>query len=183
MKLTRRKVLGGLALAGASAAGGAGTYAFLSDEESLSINLETGELDLILSEDTVAFEGDPGEILTATVDVSNGGTLAAGSICLTDMDLSGDTGIADDAVLFQASWAGESFLPAIESGTGSSPTTLLELSNYLENNEICIDDTVAPGDEESLAIAVAIDYENVEGSGPFALASEFTVVGRQLQPS
>lgn len=110
IRLTRRRLLGGVATVGAaSAAAGAGTGALLVDsEESTGNSVSAGTLDLTLDggDQTVQFLSEtgvaPGDSGQARLPVSNAGTLA-GSVAVEVADctsyengLSGNESAVDD---------------------------------------------------------------------------------------
>ena len=103
-KLTRRRLLGGLTAAGAaSAVGGAGTMALLSDTERSTDNtIQAGTVDLVLDgteSATTTFQASklaPGEAGTATASVENAGSLP-GVLAVTVDDVTTSGGATVDS--------------------------------------------------------------------------------------
>jgi predicted ribosomally synthesized peptide with SipW-like signal peptide len=96
--ISRRKALGGIALTGVAAAGGgAGTFAYLTDSDSVDSAFEVGSLNLETtpSDGTLTFESlAEGEQNTSTIDVCNDGSLPIRNVILDGITIEGDTEVA-----------------------------------------------------------------------------------------
>lgn len=91
MKPSKRHVLlvATIVVAVAVGAGGAGTYAYLTDSGETSILFTSGSLDVTNSPDSLDFGPDDESTHTATIEVKNEGTLPARQVALTEIELEG----------------------------------------------------------------------------------------------
>lgn len=100
--ISRRKALGGIALTGVAAAGGgAGTFAYLTDSDSVDSVFEVGSLDLETtpSDGALTFESlAEGEQNTSTIAVCNDGSLPIRNVILDGITITSDTSDTADAI-------------------------------------------------------------------------------------
>jgi len=93
--VTRRKLLGSMALVGVASAGaGAGTYAYISDNEEASFSFQAGSILLKTEPETVNFTEDAeaqdeGSEMKETITISNLGTLNANTLSVSNIVLDG----------------------------------------------------------------------------------------------
>lgn len=101
--VTRRKLLGGMAIVGAASAGaGAGTYAYITDNETASFSFQSGSIILKISPKIVDFTEeaptennsednpqDDGDEMVTTITIENAGTLKARQLQLVGLTLEG----------------------------------------------------------------------------------------------
>jgi len=108
--VTRRKLLGSMAIVGAASAGaGAGTYAYITDNEDASFSFQSGSIILKISPEIIDFteekldeensednKQDDGSEMRTTITVTNAGTLPVGRLLLDGMSLVTEQSGADD---------------------------------------------------------------------------------------
>ncbi|MFC6873738.1 TasA family protein [Halobellus marinus] len=174
--MTRRKLLGGMALVGAaSASAGAGTYAYISDSGEAKFSFQAGSIVLKISPETVGFTSDAGtsgnqddgDEMTKEIQLSNRGTLDADVLELSSLGLSGPQDLREGAMVttfeFDAPKGSKFDLP-----TGQS---LAQLQSSIENSPIALDNgemepVLEPmGDAGTLTIGITYDYEVVTTNG------------------
>lgn len=154
IRLTRRRLLGGLAATGAAAGGaGAGTYAYFSDTEASSGNtVESGTIDLKVNGSdgvTGAFSVSnlaPGQYGSGSLDVSNGGSVTADHLEIlfsaTETEASGPNG-NDEADTAPSSAAGMTELFHFKDLTYGSTDLLANVSDANGNGIVDLDDVIA----------------------------------------
>lgn len=113
IELNRRRVLGGIATVGAaSAALGAGTFAYFSDTETSTGNsITAGDLDLTLnSGDGFSYSFDnniaPGDSATVSVNLENTGSVMASHIEVATSLESDPDDLASQILIDEVRWAG-----------------------------------------------------------------------------
>jgi len=174
--MSRRKLLGGMALVGAaSASAGAGTYAYISDNGEAAFSFQAGSIVLKISPETVGFtsgsetsgEQDDGDAMTQAVELSNHGTLDANVVELSSLGLSGPKDLREGAIVTTFEFDAPKG-PTFDLPTGQS---LAELQSSIENSPIALDDgemepvLEAMGDAGTLTIGITYDYEVVTTNG------------------
>lgn len=103
--ISRRKALAAIAATGAAASiGGAGTYSYITDNETAEISFQAGSIVLKISPKTIDFtseslaagtptaednEQDDGSEMKTTITVTNAGTLPVGRLRLDGLNLGG----------------------------------------------------------------------------------------------
>jgi predicted ribosomally synthesized peptide with SipW-like signal peptide len=179
--VTRRKLLGSMALVGVASAGaGAGTYAYISDNEEASFSFQAGSILLKTEPETVNFTEDAeaqdeGSEMKETITISNLGTLNANTLSVSNIVLDGAEDLkagADVTTLtFTSPDGSEADL------TTDPPQTLATLSNDLPLELIGdADSPLAPqGDPATLEVGITYDYSEVTTNGGMLSAGfEFT---------
>lgn len=164
IELTRRRVLGGLVTVGAaSAAAGAGTFAYFSDSETSENNTVTaGDLTLSVNDgDGFSYSPEniaPGENFTVTVDIENTGSIDASNLVVTTAtDTDDDANLAEKLDIDEIRWGGD----AVEHGI-EDPTV-----EALVTNDIVVNGEPANSGATTLAIDVTFnqnannDYQDV----------------------
>lgn len=206
MKLTRRRLLGGLAVAGASAAGGAGTMAYLTDSEATGVTVNVGNLSL---DNTAQFEfsEDPStegeDTFEQTITLENDGSLPVRQVVLSDVVFSQGGSLADALKILDLRYGRDSdpenttsILPDVESDeNGNGIFDLDDLRIILNNGEILLEEIVADsetpegevlyhGEKSYLYIEAEWDYSKVpEGQDGAAMVGTITIEGRQQENS
>lgn len=167
MKLTRRNLLGGLALIGASAAGGAGTFAYLQDNEGTDVTINVGTLSI--SNDPVEFEfaedsNTQGEdSFGQTITIVNDGTLPvrqvlldsitadntilAESLLITDIRYGRETNPENRTSIIQD--VGATYLEGISmvDGTTEDGIYLQTLIDYLQGSNVRLEELIDDSEE------------------------------------
>lgn len=162
IRLTRRRLLGGLAATGVAAAGaGVGTYAYFSDTETARDNdVKSGTLDLKLNGSdgvTGAFSASnlaPGQYGSGTLDVSNGGSIAADHLEMvfsaTETEADGPNGTNEgDTAPTSAEGMAEVF--RFTDLTYGSTDLLANVSDANSNGIVDLDDVINHGVFDDLA--------------------------------
>lgn len=162
IRLTRRRLLGGLATTGVAAAGaGAGTYAYFSDTATSSDNdLKSGTIDLKLNGSdgvTGAFSASnlaPGQYGSGSLDVSNGGSVTADHLEMvfsaTETEADGPNG-NNEADTAPTSADGMAEVFRFSDLTYGGTDLLSNLSDANGNGIIDLDDVIAHGVFDDLA--------------------------------
>lgn len=207
MKLTRRTLLGGIAITGASAATGAGTFAYLQDDEQTGMTVNVGTLSLdnteefSLSEDPET-EGE--DTFEQEITIVNDGSLPVRQVLLTDVSVSDQT-LAAALRILDLRYGRESsredrteIRSDVESivsgsGNGNGVLDLDDLGRYLDGGAIRLEELVDEddgegavlhaGEEAYLDVVAEWDYERIpsEYNGG-SLTGNITVEGRQQEP-
>ena len=174
--MSRRKLLGGMALVGAaSASAGAGTYAYISDSGEAAFSFQAGSIVLKISPETVGFtsgdetsgEQDDGDEMVEEVELSNRGTLDANEIELSRLGLSGPQDLREGAIVTTFEFDAPDG-PKFDLPTGQS---LAELQSSIDNSPIALDTgemepVLEPmGDAGTLTIGITYDYEAITTNG------------------
>lgn len=191
MKLTRRKVLSGIAIAGASAGAGAGTLAFLSDTSESDITINVGSLSL--SEPSpITWQEDPStdgeDSLSERVTIENTGNLPSRRVSITDLQ-SNDWGLAKALEITDIRYGQDSMSSILsdvqENNNGNGIYDLHDLAKTLNNSEIQLDslagpDTLNAGEKAHLEIDAQFDYSKIPDSkAGKPLEVTITIRGRQ----
>lgn len=179
--ISRRKLLGSLALVGtASATAGAGTVAYITDNEDASFSFQAGSILLKTEPETVNFTSengsqDTGSEMTETIEISNLGTLPVDELSVSDISMTAD---GDDLKL------GADVTTLTFFGPDGSTTDLTEdpaqsltaLSNDLPLELMGDgDSTLSPQSTVKLKIGITYDYSEVTTNGGLLNADfEFT---------
>ncbi|WP_226010657.1 TasA family protein [Halomicrobium salinisoli] len=149
IELTRRRVLGGIATIGAaSAAAGAGTFAYFSDEETSSTTVSAGTLDLQTgSTNTLSFgKSDivPGQNGSGSVDLQKSGSVA-GDLSISVASVSSSEGTDSDAETNTSTSDGGELDDQLELalwiGTGGSSDTSFESGDIALRSDGNLSDT------------------------------------------
>lgn len=192
MKITRRQLLGGIALTGAASAGGAGTFAYLTDTGSTDLSFVTGSLEVEHDPQTLDF-GDVAEsTVAADVDITNTGSLPARQVVWSDVTISGSTPVAKAMEVTSITYRGDDITEDVRSTIGSSGNgngilDLHDLAGYLNDNEIDLEGLVGGdgldpegGETVTLSIEASVDYSQ-DGLSEDNMSMQATVevTGRQ----
>lgn len=137
--ISRRKALGGIALTGVAAAGGgAGTYAYLTDEDSVDSFFEVGSLILETtpSDGSLEFNSlQEGEQNTATIDVCNTGSLPIRNVVLEGIEIRGDTKVAKAIKVREVTYGGGAIIGSskLDDYNNSGVSDLQDLDTWIQN--------------------------------------------------
>lgn len=174
--MSRRKLLGGMALVGAaSASAGASTYAYISDSGEATFSFQAGSIVLKTTPKTVGFtssngtsrEQDDGDEMTQDIELSNRGTLDADVLEISSLGLSGSMDLRKGAIVTTFEFDAPDG-PTFDLPTGHS---LAELQSSIQNSSIALDKgemepVLEPmGDAGTLTIGITYDYEVVTTNG------------------
>lgn len=194
MKLTRRQMLGGIAVVGASAGVGAGTFAYLNDESTADVTINVGNLELSepapieWSEDPTTPQEDT---FSDSLTIENTGNLPSRQVLLTEISVN-DTTLAKALKILDIRYGQddpESILEDVESNeNGNGIYDLDDLRQSLDNSDIALEDLAGngvlyAGDSAVLEIDAQFDYSKIEpekGGNP--LDAVLTISGRQEDP-
>ncbi|WP_197431339.1 TasA family protein [Halorubrum sp. CBA1125] len=174
--MSRRKLLGGVALVGAASAGaGAGTYAYISDDGEAAFSFQAGSIILKINPETVGFtsssdtsgDQDDGDEMIEEIALSNHGTLDANVLQLSNLGLSGPQDLRAGATVTTFEFT------APDETTFDLPTdqSLAELESSVNNSPLSLDNgemepVLEPmGDVGTLRIGITYDYEVVTTNG------------------
>lgn len=196
--VTRRKLLGSVAIVGAASAGaGAGTYAYISDNEDASFSFQSGSILLRISPEIVDFtenepdgedstdnQQDDGDEMETTIAIENAGTLTAGALEIVGLTLEGDDDLKSGAELTSVEY---------EYPDGSTHDALSDwegaTDDYNENGITDLADTkqkldgkgptsllgdgtdLSPDDQFKLTLGVTYDYSQITTNGGILTAS------------
>lgn len=122
--MSRRKLLATIGATGAAAGvGGAGTFAYLSDEKKVESTLETGKLFISVDPETMEFNDlNEGEESETKVTICNTGTLPVRNVILKNITLGGTIDVAKALEVTSVTYAGvdikQKFLPSDQNGNG-----------------------------------------------------------------
>lgn len=173
--VTRRKLLGSMAIVGAASAGaGAGTYAYITDNETASFSFQAGSILLKTDPSTVNFtaeEGaqDDGSEMSDTIHISNLGTLDVGTLELSSVSLSdeAESDLRQGARVTTLTFTqpdGEKY-----DLTTDPNQSLAELASEANSSGITLgedDPILTPGGgSASLEIGITYDYSEVTSNG------------------
>lgn len=131
--ISRRKALATIAGTGAAAAaGGAGTFAYITDSGEADVSLQAGSIVLQVSPETIDFtsetasdgednEQDDGDEMTTTITLQNAGTLPAKALHVSSLNLTGNDDLKNNAKVTTLNLVqpGGTSIDALDSG--SSP--------------------------------------------------------------
>jgi hypothetical protein len=169
-KLTRRKLLAGIATAGVAGVGaGAGTYSYLSDEANTPISFITGSLDVVATPESIDFEEDDGDSMTGTVTLSNKGTLPAKQVHWAGLGITGNANVAKAMKILKITYRGQDVTTVIRdrlsgSGNGNGIFDLHDIHLFLKKHTLRLEDLVdgdgLQSDDETaeLSVTVVVDY-------------------------
>jgi predicted ribosomally synthesized peptide with SipW-like signal peptide len=149
--ISRRKALGGIALTGVAAAGGgAGTYAYLADSDSVDSMFEVGSLDLETtpSGGALTFESlAEGEQNTSTIDVCNDGSLPIRNVILDGITISGDTEVAKAIKVREVTYGGDSVADPSQIGDDNDNgiSDLHDLNAWLQPDGLSLTSSTSQG--------------------------------------
>lgn len=190
MKITRRSLLGGLAIAGVSAGAGAGTFAYLQDSEGTDMTINVGSLSI--SNDPVEFQlaEDPNtegeDYFVQTITIKNDGTLPVRQVLLKSISADDET-LANALLITDLKYGRQQdrgdrasilseILPSdhtvtLPDGSDATGNYLQELINYLNDNDVRLEDIISDpsedgevlhvGDEAYLDIVARWDYSKI----------------------
>ena len=187
--ITRRRLLGGLATVGAAGAvGGAGTYAWISDENSVSTSFTAGDVDLSVDPTSIEFPQDDDSVMSETITLTNTGTLDAGSTTIADLQLEGASDLQAGARIETLGVEGDNgdvtdVLPpdVTDHANENSWADLADLAAYLgDGNVVDLDASLPAGGANSVTVKLEVDfeYEVIETNGG-SLSAEFGYVASQ----
>lgn len=193
--MKRRTALKVIVGAGAAATvSGAGTYAYMSDEESIDSMFEVGSLIIDVSPEggELNFESmGEGEENTSSINICNEGSLPIRDIVVTGVDLEGSTEVASSLELLSATYGGEDVLSSLHNGdqNGNGILDLHDMALYLNSNNVSLESEVSGGglnssDEENecklLEITTKMDYSVLpDGENNRAVTASINIVGDQ----
>lgn len=187
--ITRRRLLGGLATVGAAGAvGGAGTYAWISDENSVSTSFTAGDVDLSVDPTSIEFPQDDDSVMSETITLTNTGTLDAGSTTIADLQLEGASDLQAGARIETLGVEGDDgdvtdVLPSdvTDHANENSWADLADLAAYLDDgNVVDLDASLPAGGANSVTVKLEVDfeYEVIETNGG-SLSAQFGYVASQ----
>jgi len=149
--ISRRKALGGIALTGVAAAGGgAGTFAYLTDSDSVDSVFEVGSLDLETtpSDGALTFESlEEGEENTSTINVCNDGSLPIRNVILDGITIEGDTEVAEAIKVREVRYGGNIVAnpSQISDDNGNEISDLHDLNAWLQPDGQSLTDLTSQG--------------------------------------
>lgn len=182
MKITRRSLLGGIAVAGVSAGAGAGTFAYLQDSEGTDMTINVGTLSLN-STDSFEFKEDGSiqgeDTFETTITIRNEGTLPVRQIILKSIELDDYPELAQWLKLEDITY-GRDDPTSIKSDLKSNENNngifdLDDLKQNLESSDVRLEELIDDSedgngevlyvDEEAyLTITAKWDYEQIPGT-------------------
>lgn len=207
--ISRRKFLGAVAATGvATGVGGAGTYAYITDNSTAEISFQAGSIVLKISPKTIDFtsdtvdsgednEQDDGDEMKTTVTVTNAGTLPVGQLQLDGMSLTGpeDLKKAAEITTVEVNYGGStsdetSTWDGIIAGAGwdedgDGKSDLIDLNAKLNGGEVISllssGQTLNPLEDNSLELTLGItyDYSQVTTNGG-TLEADFEWTAEQV---
>ena len=148
-------------------AGGAGTYAYLTDTGETALSLTTGSIVITNDPGTLSFPTDDGTEKTATVTVRNEGTLPARQLSLSSVSISGANGttVAKASKITAVEYNGTDITGDLESTVGDANGNgifdLDDVRTHLENGEYVLssdDVALEPGESVQFTVSVVFDY-------------------------
>ena len=148
-------------------AGGAGTYAYLTDTGETALSLTTGSIAITNDPGTLSFPTDDGTEKTATVTVRNEGTLPARQLSLSSVSISGANGttVAKASKITAVEYNGTDITGDLESTVGDANGNgifdLDDVRTHLENGEYVLssdDVALEPGESVQFTVSVVFDY-------------------------
>lgn len=172
-EISRRKLLIGVAGVGAaSAVGGAGSYAYLSDQGEAIIEFQSGSIVLKISPETITFDQDDGDEMVESIEVQNIGTLSASQLSLDGVPLSGSNELKVASEVTTLEYRGTDILSNVQSvvpdANGNGIIDLHDLHNHFSSNPYALEsqvggDGLSPGGSETatLTIGVTMDYSQI----------------------
>lgn len=172
-KLSRRKLLLGLATVGVAGAGvGGGTVAYITDDESKTLTFESGSIVLVISPPAMDFDQDDGDEMKETSSLSNSGTLLAKEIQMSGLVLDGSKELQRASELTTFEYRGQGILGKIENRLSDVNNNgiydLRDLKARVESNPIDLEalvsgDGLDPDGQETaeLTIGVTMDYSQI----------------------
>lgn len=149
--ISRRKALGGIALTGVAAAGGgAGTFAYLTDSDSVDSVFEVGSLDLETTpgDGALTFESlAEGEQNTSSINVCNDGSLPIRNVILDEITIEGDTEVAKAIKVREVRYGGESVASSsdIQDPNDNGISDLHDLNAYLGDSGLSLTSSTNQG--------------------------------------
>lgn len=187
--ITRRRLLGGLATVGAAGAvGGAGTYAWISDENSVSTSFTAGDVGLSVDPSSIEFAQDDDSVMSETITLRNTGTLDAKSTTIVDLQLDGASDLQAGARIQTLGVEGDDgtvtdVLPSdvADYANENSWADLADLAAYLgDGNVVDLGASLPAGGAGSVTVKLEVDfeYEVIETNGG-SLSADFGYVASQ----
>lgn len=190
MKITRRKLLGSIAIAGASAGLGAGTFAYLSDQSTADITINVGSLELAdptpieWSENP---ETDGQDSMSESVSIENVGNLPSRQVLLNEIEVDeGSTEllkaleITDVRYGVTEATSIKSELPSDSNENGILDLHDLQQEAPIPLAEMAGAEVLHADDTAMLEIDATWDYEKVpENANGATLATSIIVNGKQ----
>ena len=149
--ISRRKALGGIALTGiAAGGGGAGTFAYLTDSDSVDSTFNIGSLDLETtpSDGALTFESlGEGERNSSPIDVCNEGSLPIRNVVFAGVTIAGNTEVAKAIKVREVSYGGDVVADPsdITDANSNGIADLDDLSTWLENKSLSLTDSTDQG--------------------------------------
>lgn len=190
--LSRRALLASIGATGAAAMGGAGTFATYSDSSDTTLEFESGSIRLRVEPKQLQFQQGSGSELTATVQLTNYGTLTAGQLALSDVELDGSEEVQAGAAVTTFTYRGNDVLDTLETIVGdpneNGLVDLSDLSEFLANDVLELEglvdgDGLSPNANEtvSVTIGVTLDYAQItENSQELSVTVDFAARQRAL---
>lgn len=167
-RMSKRKLLALILAVGIlSASGGAGTYAYLSDSGTTEVSFLTGSLDVVTTPNTLDFEEDNGDNMTAKVNITNEGSLDAGKVEWSQVSVSGSNDVARAMEIKTVSYRSSGITSSLNETIGDKNNNgifdLDDIRVYLDNSTINLEDetgggVLSSGETVWLFIEVEIDY-------------------------
>lgn len=195
MKLTRRKILASIGIAGVSAASaGIGTAAYLSDDSLSNISINVGSLSLS-DPATITWSENPDtqgeDVLSERITVENTGNLPARQVVLTEIDWNDKT--LAKALEITAIRYGQDELDTIkidewlggdQNGNGVFDLHDLKMRLPVHLDAMTSTSTVYAGEKAHLEIDAKLDYSQIPDDKEGAeFETDLTVRGQQNEPA
>jgi len=194
--ISRRKALGGIALTGVAAAGGgAGTFAYLTDSDSVDSVFGVGSLDLETtpSDGALTFESlEEGEENTSTINVCNDGSLPIRNVILDGITIEGDTEVAEAIKVREVRYGGNIVAnpSQISDDNGNEISDLHDLNAWLQPDGQSLTDLTSQGtlngtddggpECTTLVIKTEMDYSELSDvSDNASISASVDLVGEQ----
>jgi len=145
------------------------------------MTFESGSIALDVSPQTLDFGQDRRTVSTATVDISNSGTLQARQLVLSGIELGGSEELQAGAEITTLTYRGTDILGAVEPAAGDTNGNgifdLDDLSQFVADSGVPLEANVggnglAPdGDETaSFTVGISFDYSQITENGQTLLA-------------
>ena len=197
-KISRRKTLGLIGLTGAAASGaGAGTYAYLSDEDSIESIFEVGSLVIDMSPSDGGLEFNSlgeGEESESSISVCNQGSLPIRNVIIDSVDIEGEMEVAKALKVLDVSYAGNVVATGSDIGdsNGNGIADLADfqawvgdgksLTSLSETNGLGVSEE--DSDCEALVVRTKMDYSVLPSSveNNASMSASVNLIGQQHQP-
>lgn len=166
MKRSKRRTLlvASLVVAVALGAGGAGTYAYLTDGDGTALTFTSGSLEIVSEPDTLEFGPDSETNHTATIEVRNEGTLPARTLNWTNLALEGSnaTVVAKSLEVLEVEWNESSVDAGVTDRNGNGIVDLHDYADKINSGDIALGGLPSEGSAE-FSVSVRFDYSQLTG--------------------